>query len=394
MEFMEKMSSEKNESTVSELIPSNLGAIGIEMLPNLIHNLPGMAYRCQNDSKWSMEFISGGCEQLTGYQVGDLLYNAELSYDSLIHDDDRVYVRETISDAVRKHSQFQIEYRIVDKSGDIKWVWEKGNAVYNKDKKPIFLDGFIIDITARRKAEEELKIAVNHLSELNATKDRFFSLVAHDLQNPVYAIISLSEFIAENYSSFGREEIEQSLLQVNSAAQGIFTLLENLLDWAKFQTGQIVIQREMVSLAKTIRYAIEHYQKAADQKGIAIEFVCKEDVMIESDLKLISSIIRNYVSNALKYSYPKGRVVIKLQRDNENAVVSVKDYGVGIPRKHISKLFRIDCDLRQYGTANESGSGLGLILAQGFAELLGAELQAESKLNHGSTFSIIHPGRI
>nr|MDK2850887.1 hypothetical protein [Candidatus Cloacimonadota bacterium] len=368
--------------------------IGVEMLPNLIHNLPGMAYRCLNDSKWSMLFISEGCTELTGYKVREILHNEAISYDSLIFEEDRKYVRETIRDAIKKRTQYQMEYRIVTKSGDIKWVWEKGNAVYDKSHNPTYLDGFIIDITARKTAEEALRGAVSDLSRLNATKDRFFSLIAHDLQNPVYAIISLSEFIAENLFSFGREEIKDALLQVTSAAQGIYTLLENLLDWARLQTNQVVIQKEMVSLRKTLNYAIDHYQKAADQKGITVEFVSAEDVLIESDLKLISSIIRNLISNALKYSYPKGKVEIDLTQDKVNAIVTVRDYGVGIPRKNLSKLFQIDSDLRQYGTASESGSGLGLILADSFAKLLGAELRVESKLNHGSTFTLIHPKRI
>jgi PAS domain S-box-containing protein len=394
MEFMEKTNLEQKQEIPSELESSDIRDIGLEMLPNLIHNLPGMAYRCQNDSKWSMLFISEGCVDLTGYKVREILHNEEISYDSLIFEEDRGFVRNTIREAVEKRIQFQMEYRIVNRSGDIRWVWEKGNAVYDKNHNPAYLDGFVIDITARKTAEEALKRAVGDLSDLNATKDRFFSLVAHDLQNPVYAIISLSEFIAENYSSFGREEIQDALLQVNSAAQGIFTLLENLLDWARLQTNQVVIQKEMVSLSKTLRYAIDHYQKAADQKGISVEIVAEHDVMIDSDLKLVSSIFRNLISNALKYSYPKGKVVIHLWQEEERAMVSVRDYGVGIPRKSISKLFRIDSDLRQYGTANESGSGLGLILADSFAKLLGAEMKVESKLNHGSTFTLIHPKRI
>jgi PAS domain S-box-containing protein len=370
------------------------GGINPELLPNLMHNLPGMAYRCKNDSKWSMLFISEGSVELTGYHASELLHNASLSYDEIIVSEDREMVRQVINDAVIKHLQFQMEYRIMHKNGSVRWVWEKGNAVYDKHHNPVFLDGFITDVTARRSAEEELKKLAGDLSELNATKDRFFSLLAHDLQNPVYAIISLSEFIAENFSSFGRKEIEDALLQVHNAARGIYTLLENLLDWARLQTGQISYQKEFVSLKKTIDYAIDHYKKAATQKGIVLEFAYEQDYMAECDLRLLSSILRNLISNAIKYSYPKSKVSIYLRRNGDTLEICVEDKGLGISRRHLQNLFRIDNDLRQYGTANEAGSGLGLILVDNYARLMGAKLHVESKLNHGSKFSLLIPGKI
>ncbi|HRX76316.1 MAG TPA: ATP-binding protein [Candidatus Cloacimonadota bacterium] len=110
---------------------------------------------------------------------------------------------------------------------------------------------------------------------------------------------------------------------------------------------------------------------------------------MECDLRLLSSILRNLISNALKYSYPKSSIQITLKKLDGQAEISVVDNGVGISRRHLQKIFRIDNDLRQYGTANEAGSGLGLILVKNFAELIGAEIQVESKLNHGSTFSLL-----
>lgn len=359
-----------------------------------MHNLPGMAYRCKNDAQWSMVFLSEGSLELTGYAASDLVGNHLLCYDDIIVEEDRDYVRRAIDTAVENRTQFQMEYRIRAKSGTIKWVWEKGNAVYDKHNTPVYLDGFIIDVSARRKAEDDLKKAAQDMIELNATKDRFFSLLAHDLQNPVYAIISLSEFIAENFGSFDKREIEDAMLQVNSAARGIYTLLENLLDWARLQSGQVVCQKEFVSLSKAVSYAIDHYAKAAAQKGINIEFDQEHDFMVESDLRLLSSILRNLLSNALKYSYPKSSVRISLSSNNGTPQISVTDYGIGISRRHLQKIFRIDNELRQYGTANESGSGLGLILVKSFAELISAEISVESKLNHGSTFSLRLLGKI
>lgn len=373
---------------------SNLRGISPELLPNLMHNLPGMAYRCKFDENFTMLFLSEGSVELTEYEAGDMLYAKNISYDVITHPEDRDRVRETILSAVKHHTQYQMEYRIITKSGLTKWVWEKGNAVYDQNMNPIYLDGFITDVSARRNAEDNLQKAADDLAELNATKDRFFSLLAHDLQNPVYAIISLSEFISENYQKFDAREIEDAMLQVNSAARGIYTLLENLLDWARLQSGELESQTEFVSLSKAISYAVDHHARAASQKGIALEIEQDSDVMVECDLRLLTSILRNMISNALKYSYPKSSVKVVLRKYEGRAEISVTDNGVGIARKHLEKIFRIDNELRQYGTANESGSGLGLILVSSFARLIGAEVKVESKLNHGSTFTLLLGGKI
>jgi PAS domain S-box-containing protein len=390
---------EKKESVTDMDVPnqdarSNLRGISPELLPNLMHNLPGMAYRCKFDENFTMLFLSEGSVELTEYEAGDMLYAKNISYDDITHPEDRDRVRETILSAVKHHTQYQMEYRIITKSGLTKWVWEKGNAVYDQNMNPIYLDGFITDVSARRNAEDNLQKAADDLAELNATKDRFFSLLAHDLQNPVYAIISLSEFISENYQKFDAREIEDAMLQVNSAARGIYTLLENLLDWARLQSGELESQTEFVSLSKAISYAVDHHARAASQKGIALEIEQDSDMMVECDLRLLTSILRNMISNALKYSYPKSSVKVVLRKYEGRAEISVTDNGVGIARKHLEKIFRIDNELRQYGTANESGSGLGLILVSSFARLIGAEVKVESKLNHGSTFTLLLGGKI
>ncbi len=389
---------ENKESVTDMDVPnhdakSGLRGISPELLPNLMHNLPGMAYRCAFDESWTMLFLSEGSVELTEYGAGDLLYSKGITYDEITHPEDRERVHNTILSAVKHHTQYQMEYRIVTKSGVIKWVLEKGNAVYDQNKNPIYLDGFITDVSARRNAEEDLQKAADNLAELNATKDRFFSLLAHDLQNPVYAIISLSEFISENYQKLDACEIEDAVLQVNSAARGIYTLLENLLDWARLQSGLLECQTEFVSLSKAIAFAVDHHARAAAQKGIALVVEQDSDMMVECDLMLLTSILRNMISNAVKYSYPKSSVKVILRKHEGRAEISVCDNGVGIARKHLEKIFRIDNELRQYGTANESGSGLGLILVSSFAQLIGAEVKVESKLNHGSTFTLLLGGK-
>ncbi|MCD8481162.1 MAG: PAS domain-containing protein [Candidatus Cloacimonetes bacterium] len=154
---MEKTQDATNPESELKHLSSEVQGISGALIPNLMHNLPGMAYRCKNDAQWSMVFLSEGSLELTGYAASDLVGNHLLCYDDIIVEEDRDFVRRAIDTAVENRTQFQMEYRIRAKSGTIKWVWEKGNAVYDKHNTPVYLDGFIIDVSARRKAEDDLK---------------------------------------------------------------------------------------------------------------------------------------------------------------------------------------------------------------------------------------------
>lgn len=365
-----------------------------ELMANLLHNLPGMAYRCKNDADWTMLFLSERCFELTGYQPQELMHNAVLSYDSLIIAEDRDLVRNTIEEGVASGGQFQIEYRIETKGGKIKWVLEIGTAVYTESGEPLILDGFIRDISPRKKKDEQLNMLARELAHMNASKDRFFTLLAHDLQNPIYAVISLSEFMMDNCEQLVVEDIHSAFRQVNNSARIIHVLLENLLDWSKFQTGKITLQKEYVSLKQLISYAINQFKTSIMQKELEVVFDPAKDVKVYSDMRLISSIVRNFISNAIKYSKQSGKIEVIVSVHEESVTIEVIDEGVGIARKHLKDILSLNSELRQYGTANEAGSGLGLILSASFAKLIDGEIRVESKLNRGSKFTLELPLKI
>jgi PAS domain S-box-containing protein len=362
-----------------------------ELMANLLHNLPGMAYRCKNDAGWTMIFLSEGCSTVTGYSASELLNSSSRSFNDLILTEDKEYVRRCVNEAIRTRTRFQMEYRIIGKAGDIRWVWEQGNAIYSADNTVMFLDGYIAEISSRKHIEEEIKHVAKNMVELNATKDKFFSLIAHDLQNPVYAIISLSEFLAANLHNLSTADLSSFATQIQISAKGIYALLENLLDWTKSQTGKIKVQREYLSLSKLLSFVISQLQDAATEKKISLEYSGDGEVTVESDSHLLSTIIRNLISNAIKYSHPNSVVWIKLSRYDAMVLLEVKDEGIGISRRNIHKIFSLDNDIHLPGTMKESGSGLGLILAKDFADKLGAQLSVVSKLNKGSVFTLKIP---
>jgi signal transduction histidine kinase len=255
----------------------------------------------------------------------------------------------------------------------------------------MFLDGYIAEITSRKQIEEEIKQVAKSMVEINATKDKFFSLIAHDLQNPVYAILSLSEFLAANIQNLSPADLTSFATQIQLSAKGIYTLLENLLDWTKSQTGKIKVQIEYLSLPKLVSFLIDQFQTSAKEKHVSLEFIVTDDIMVESDSHLLTSVIRNLISNAIKYSHPNTVVSIYLFQQQDTVYLEVTDKGIGISKRNLRKIFSLDNDVRMPGTKKEPGSGLGLILAKDFADKLGAQLSVNSKLNKGSIFTLIMP---
>lgn len=386
------MSKKENIPTL-DIPDAKAGSMLPELVANLMRNLPGMAYRCKNDEFWTMIFLSEGCHAVTGYLASELLHNTTLSYNDLIHKEDRGYVRRCVDEAISNHTRFQMEYRIVGKNGDIRWVWEQGNAIYSADNTVMFLDGYLAEITSRKQIEEEIKQVAKSMVELNATKDKFFSLIAHDLQNPVYAILSLSEFLAANLQNLSPADLTSFATQIQISAKGIYALLENLLDWTKSQTGKIKVQVEYLSLPKLVSFLIDQFQPTANEKHVSLEFIVTDDVVVESDSHLLTTVLRNLISNAIKYSHLNSVVSIYLFHQKNTVHLEVTDKGIGISKRNIGKIFSIDNEVRMPGTKKEPGSGLGLILAKDFADKIGAELSVNSKLNKGSTFTLKMPVR-
>ena len=361
------------------------------VLPNLLRNFPGVAYRCMNDEFYTMIYLSEGCYQIFGYRPAELLNNKLKTYTQLVHPPDLEELLGLVNAAIQKRTSFTVEYRIVTKGGQLKWVRNHGFAVYNSQNEVQYLDGFITDIHTQKTIENDLKQAAHNLAELNATKDRFFSLIAHDLQNPVYAIISLVDFLEHNHRNFTPDELSSFVNQINLSAKGIYNLLENLLDWARVQTGKVEVQREQVNLQRIILNVLEHFRPQYAEKNITFKFDPHAECQIYSDVRLVTTIVRNLISNAIKYSYPNTSVQINLTQNEDKVCVVVRDFGTGISRRHQEHLFRIDNQHRSFGTNQEQGSGLGLVLAKEFTEILGGSISVNSSLNKGSTFSLCLP---
>lgn len=239
---------------------------------------------------------------------------------------------------------------------------------------------------------EQINEYANELEKLIATKDKFFSIIAHDLRNPFVGIENFTKIIMK-FGNYDVKEIENQLRTINSTAQHGHELLENLLRWSRSQTGGIEINFEMFRLADAVNKCINLIQTQADNKHIQLNNNISDDIIMESDQDMVETILRNLLSNATKFTPANGTVTLTaLQSDNKHVEISISDTGIGISADNKDKLFRIDSKLQsQNGTDGETGSGLGLILCKEFTDKLNGRISVESEEGNGTTFRLYLP---
>lgn len=236
------------------------------------------------------------------------------------------------------------------------------------------------------KINEELKT-------LNATKDKLFSIIAHDLKNPLSSFKTAIEFLHKDYYTFSDEEKIELLDEINKSAKSVYELLENLLQWSLAQRNKTPFNPDMLDLKTVVDSVLSQLYLQAKNKRINIVSELEEPSSVYGDINLITIVLRNLVSNAIKFTREGGKIEIsgKLISDSNHYLVSVKDSGVGIPPDKIQKLFKIDTATSTKGTHNESGTGLGLLLCKEYVEKHNGEIWVESELDIGTTFYFTLP---
>lgn len=242
-----------------------------------------------------------------------------------------------------------------------------------------------------KKAKDLLKLQNDELQKLNATKDRFFSIVAHDLKNPLGAIRDLTSSLSESYDDFSEEEKKDFLNEMKNSSKTLYELLENLLTWSRSQRNLIQYTPDFFLLDFVVKNCVSTLSLIAEKKQIQLIDNVPEGFEVFADANMVTTIIRNLISNALKFTPDGGTITIKSTIEAGFAKISVADTGVGISPENQKKLFRIDSAFTTKGTANEAGTGLGLILCQEFVERLGGTIAVESELGKGTTFFFTLP---
>ncbi|MDO6604489.1 PAS domain-containing sensor histidine kinase [Arenibacter palladensis] len=254
-----------------------------------------------------------------------------------------------------------------------------------------FLVGVIRDITERIEAEEDLRESELQLRELNATKDKLFSIIAHDLRSPFNNILVLSDILNAQLKESENFDAKEYLGLIHSTSKNTLVLLENLLDWAKSQSGQISFKNEKINISTVVHEILELSISIAQTKGISIKVNVTEEAEINSDKKILKTIIRNLMSNAIKYSRPGDKITISAVEEEDLVKIVISDSGVGMDDDTLENLFSITTNTPLPGTLNEKGSGFGLVLCKEFIEKLGGKIWVESEKGKGSDFIFTIP---
>lgn len=237
----------------------------------------------------------------------------------------------------------------------------------------------------------ELKIAEKQLQSLNDTKDKLFSIIAHDLKNPFTSLLSFSEIIRSRADNLERERIAEMAGRMNSSAKQAYTLLENLLSWSRIQTGVLAPMPEQIIVADLFAQESQLSVSMAQVKGITIIFNDPKDLAVLADKEMASTVLRNLISNALKFSHSGTEIAVKAIKKVDKIVFSIADKGIGIPAEHLDQLLNVGNRFSTKGTAAEQGTGLGLVLCKEFVEINGGEIWLQSELGKGTTFYFTLP---
>ena len=482
-------------------------------LSTIMSNLPGMAYRCANNINWTMEFVSDGCYQLTGYRKDELINDKVVSYANLINKDDQLLVYETVQNAVNNYESFTMLYRIRTWQGIEKWVWEKGRAIYNDEGKVICLEGFITDITERKLAEEKIVILAHALksvsecvcitnlrdkiifvnksfsrvygysaneiigkpitylrsdkndplivkkiypetlaggwtgelinkrkngedfpihlstslitddagrpialagvsaditeaktkeSELLDAKEKveyatrlksnFFTSISHELRTPLFGILGFAEILRDNIQ---QSELSEMAEMVLTSCKRLMETLNFIFDLSKIETDKLELSITAVNLGKFIDENIKPLQSLATKKGLVLTAeMLNKNIFVLVDEKLLYQIINNLIENAIKYTN-KGTIAVRCKiiklNNIDYASFIVKDTGIGIAKDNLKHVFEEFRQISEGLNRQFEGTGLGLTITKKFVELMSGEINVESKLGKGTTFTVLFP---
>jgi PAS domain S-box-containing protein len=271
------------------------------------------------------------------------------------------------------------------KNGDIIWVEVSTQFRYGPTG-DIEIVGVSRNIEERKKAEAKILENEVELRSLNATKDKFFSIIAHDLKSPFNSIVGFSELLVAELKTKNYDEIETYANIILQSSERALNLLMNLMEWSRSQTGKMEFNPEYVEMGNLINEICLLFDDVASQKSIQINRTLPPDTIVFADRAMVSTVIRNLISNAIKFTNTNGEIQISAKQKNNQILISIKDNGVGMSKETMEKLFRIEESFSSKGTNNETGTGLGLLLCKEFVEKHGGIIWVESTVGIESTF--------
>ncbi len=288
-------------------------------------------------------------------------------------------------------NEFSMDKRYFRKDGSIVWVRLSVSALIKVDNSVETHIAIVEDVADRKNAELQVQQYVKELNTLVTDKDRFISILAHDLKSPFSSILGFLEILSENIHDYDIDEIEKMIHIIHDASKKTYNLLEDVLMWTRAQSGKLPFEPEELNFTITCLDLIEIMNPNAIAKSIALNYISMDGINILADKNMLNTILRNLVANAIKFTQNGGKICISAERKEQNVTISVSDTGIGISPEKIPTLFDATQTQTTNGTANEKGSGIGLLLCKEFVEKHGGKIWVESVIGKGSNFLFTLP---
>ena len=312
-------------------------------------------------------------------------------FNDLIHKEDEELYKMNLQALMNNTNKTVcLELRIITPNNTTIWSELNASILLDSSGNP---KGYIVifrDISERKAAEAQLLQYMDELDESNRTKDKLFSIIAHDLKNSFNPLLGFSTLLEQEASKTDHdyERIYEFSKIIRDAATNAFDLLVNLLEWSRLQSNRIVIKPEQLNLNDIIMDNVNIGVTMSINKNITLEYIMQGDHhLIVSDRAMINTVLRNLISNAIKYTPQNGNILVTLKQKDDMYLISVQDSGMGLTEETIGKLFRVNAIQSTPGTANEKGTGLGLVLCKDFVNKLGGEIWVESDYGNGALFT-------
>nr|WP_319398417.1 PAS domain-containing sensor histidine kinase [uncultured Carboxylicivirga sp.] len=301
-----------------------------------------------------------------------------------IHLEDREKLLNSIKKLTPTDPSNEMDVRIVLKDGSVRWLHRLDRALIDSQNNIFEFQSVSMDITPVKQTED-------HLKRLNNTKDKLFSIIAHDVKNPFNSILGFSNLLKNNLDHYTREEIKEYVQRILSASENVYKLLDDLLIWAKSQLGNMSVTKQKINLIGLIDEAFENFAIQANEKGVILVNEVDASILIDADMEMMRFVIRNMIHNGIKFTESKGIVSCTCYTNGKYEVLSVKDTGIGIKTSKLKSLFDIGEFMATSGTAQEKGTGIGLNLSKELMEKNGGKIEVESEVGVGTEFKLFLP---
>jgi PAS domain S-box-containing protein len=318
------------------------------------------------------EFVRIEPENIDKLTVPDIL--------SHIHPNDRKhYGREMQEALAQQKKQYTIVFRMLNPEGNYEWLQNNTTATYDSSGKALRRIVQARSITKQVELENELR-------KLNADKDQFLRILGHDLRNPFNSLIGFSGLLLDNLYEYDLQQIEEQVKIINQTSLKTYELVEQILLWVKSQSGKLELSKEWFDFQQESTNVVRTIENMAVKKGIQIDIIETGKICLLADLNIFKTVLRNLISNAIKFTNPNGHIRISAEKQEQSLLIAVSDDGIGMDEKVIAKLWEIHTNYTSKGTNGETGTGFGLKLCKELIEKHGGKIWAESVPGKGSKF--------